>query len=317
MKKTLSLLAALIVALMLVGCGGDDSAPAETAEAEPEAQSAPEVDVPELAMSYLENIPPNKHIVPPAEVIDLLLAGEEPYILDLRRAEDYEAGHLRGAVNIPWGSSDIYEMMKYLPTDRVVYTYCYTGQTCGQYVTFLHLIGVDARTVNLGWNRALTKHESIDEVTETGTNPIDTSVENDIPAELYSAFVDYFEEMATRNGTPFANNIVAVDAAKAIFDAEDPDVMWIDQRRAEDHTAGHIPGSVSMPYDETFPDNVPLLPADKRLILYCYTGQGCGQTIAMLRLMGYDAFTLNSGMGTPGTMPVGWQNQGYPVASSD
>ena len=312
LKKTLSLLAALIVALMLIGCAGEEAGSTETA-AQPEAESAPEVNVPELAMAYLESIPPNKHIIPPAEVVDLVLAGEEPYILDLRRAEDYEQGHLRGAVNIPWGTSDLYEMIKYLPTDRVVYSYCYTGQTCGQYLTFLHLIGVDARTVNLGWNRALAKHESIDEV----TNPIDTSVENDIPPALYDAIVDYFEEMATRNGTPFANNILAVDAAKAIFDAEDPDVMWIDQRRAEDHVAGHIPGSVHMPYDATFPDNVPLFPADKRLIFYCYTGQGCGQTIAMLRLMGYDAYTLDSGTGTPGTMPVGWKNQGYPMVSTN
>ncbi len=316
MKRTVIVLIVLVAALALLGCGNGGSASAPAAAA-PAAQAAPQVNIAQMAMDYLVNVPGNKHIVQPNDIMDRLLAGEELYLVDIRRADDYNQGHLRGAVNIPWGTPAIYEMIKHLPTDRTVYTYCYTGQTCGQYVPLLHLAGIDARTINLGWNRALSRHDRIAEVTSTTATPIDTGVVNEIPAALNSAIVDYFQEMATRNGTPFANNIVAVDAAKAIFDANDPDVLFICQRRPADFAEAHIPGSVSMPYDETFPDNIASIPSEKRLILYCYTGQGCGQTVAMLRLMGYDAFSLNSGMGTPGTMPVGWKNQGFPVVAAN
>ncbi|HCJ57468.1 MAG TPA: sulfurtransferase, partial [Clostridiaceae bacterium] len=55
------------------------------------------------------------------------------------------------------------------------------------------------------------------------------------------------------------------------------------------------------------------LPKDKKIIVYCYTGQTAGQTVAALRLLGYDAVSLNAGMGTPATGDAGWMNKGYPV----
>ena len=40
-----------------------------------------------------------------------------------------------------------------------------------------------------------------------------------------------------------------------------------------------------------------LLNARKKLIVYCYTGQTAGQTVAALRMLGYDAVSLRGGMG--------------------
>lgn len=315
MKKTLSLLAALIVALMLFGCGGDDSAPAETA-AQPEAQAAPEVDVVELATEYVRNIPSHKNIVQVDDIMDRLLADEDLYIVDIRRADDYNQGHLPGAVNMPWGTPDIYEMMRHLPTDRPVYSYCYSGQTCGQWIALMQLGGIDARSVMLGWNRGLSKHERLGEVVESEPSEIDTGFVNDVPDEVYDAVAAYFQDMATRAGTPFASNIISAENAKAIFDAEDPDVVFVSQRRPDDYAQAHVPGAVNIPYNSDMIENMASVPSDKRLIMYCYTGQSCGQSIAILRVLGYDAFSMNSGFGTPATMPAGWNNQGFPVESS-
>jgi rhodanese-related sulfurtransferase len=55
------------------------------------------------------------------------------------------------------------------------------------------------------------------------------------------------------------------------------------------------------------------LPKDKKIVVYCYTGQTAGQATAALRMMGYDAVSLNGGMGTPANAPMGWANKGYPV----
>jgi rhodanese-related sulfurtransferase len=56
-----------------------------------------------------------------------------------------------------------------------------------------------------------------------------------------------------------------------------------------------------------------MLPMDKKVVVYCYSGQTAGQTVAALRLLGYDAVSLKGGMGVGSNDPLGWSNKGYPV----
>jgi rhodanese-related sulfurtransferase len=58
------------------------------------------------------------------------------------------------------------------------------------------------------------------------------------------------------------------------------------------------------------------LPADQKILTYCYTGQTAGQTVAGLRLLGYDAVSLNGGIGWPPNKPLGWKNKGYETVSN-
>jgi rhodanese-related sulfurtransferase len=53
------------------------------------------------------------------------------------------------------------------------------------------------------------------------------------------------------------------------------------------------------------------LPKDKTIVVYCYTGQTAGQTVGILRLLGYDAVSLNGGVGMESNAPLGWANQGF------
>ena len=55
------------------------------------------------------------------------------------------------------------------------------------------------------------------------------------------------------------------------------------------------------------------LPKDETFVVHCYSGQTAGQAVAILRLLGYDAVSLKSGMGTPATGGSGWANEGFPV----
>ena len=52
---------------------------------------------------------------------------------------------------------------------------------------------------------------------------------------------------------------------------------------------------------------------DKKLIVNCYSGQTAGQTTAILRLLGYDAVSINSGMGTGMTGGKGYISEGFPT----
>ena len=52
---------------------------------------------------------------------------------------------------------------------------------------------------------------------------------------------------------------------------------------------------------------------DKPVVVYCYTGQTSSQTTAILRLLGYEAYSLSGGMGKEGG--AGWLGGGYPVVT--
>lgn len=62
--------------------------------------------------------------VPVSRVRELVEGGA--YILDVRTPEEYAAGHLIGAVNIPLG--EIRQRISEIPRDRPVYVHCRTGQ---------------------------------------------------------------------------------------------------------------------------------------------------------------------------------------------
>lgn len=55
------------------------------------------------------------------ELLRLALAGEV-MVLDVRPAEEYEAGHIAGAVNVP--ANELSRRLAELPTDREIVAYC-------------------------------------------------------------------------------------------------------------------------------------------------------------------------------------------------
>jgi len=113
--------------------------------------------------------------------------------------------------------------------------------------------------------------------------------------------------------TTYANFKISEDNAKKALDSTDPNVMFLSVRKAEDYAKGHISGAINIPFGQGMQDSFGELPTDKKIVTYCYTGQTAGQTVAILRLLGYDAVSLNSGMGTPATPGAGWANKGFPT----
>jgi rhodanese-related sulfurtransferase len=60
---------------------------------------------------------------------------------------------------------------------------------------------------------------------------------------------------------------------------------------------GHLPGAIQ--YDPklslTVNKDLLTLPTDKKIVVYCYTGQNASYTAAYLQILGYDAYTLTYG----------------------
>jgi len=74
----------------------------------------------------------------------------DPYILDIRSAEDYATGHIPGAANVGGGALFDADTLDDLPTEGQVVVACYSGQTAGQVVSVLNLLGYDAYSLKFG-----------------------------------------------------------------------------------------------------------------------------------------------------------------------
>ena len=265
---------------------------------------------------YFENMPSNNYIIASTDIVAMLTAGEDLVILDIRKADDYAKGHLKGAVNVPWGM-ELYNQLKFIPRDKDVYVTCYSGQTAGQAVLLLNVAGVSARSIKYGWKLGISKAEGFDAVTETETHLLDTSKTWKTDSTIDAAYKAYYGEFAALKGTPFASNIVSEENAKKILDSGDSDVVFVSIRQAKDYAEAHIETATNIPWGKGMNSMFASLPADKKIIINCYSGQTAGQTIAGLKLLGYDAVSLKSGMGTGVTAPSGWANREYPVVSSN
>lgn len=89
--------------------------------------------------------------------------------------------------------------------------------------------------------------------------------------------------------------------------------LLLDVRDRADHLAGHIPGSLSLPYHEfstTFPAVRDRLPLHGPILIYCY-GSHCGLSMRVakrLRVLGYDRLTVMEGGFDA------WQAAGLPIS---
>jgi rhodanese-related sulfurtransferase len=264
--------------------------------------------VEEAALDYFKSFESN-HIVPAVDVLAAIDAEEDIFILDIRQADVYEQGHLKGAVLAPW-NAELGKVIDYLPMDKPVYVYCYTGQTAGQAVALFRMAGIDAKSIRYGFNREISKIEGIENYLETDANILATDQENAINPAIKNAVVKYFEKMAASEVTNF------IIPSASLFDklqTGDESIFIISARQPDAYAEGHIDTAVNMPFGLGMNANFKEIPRDKTAIVYCYSGQTSGQTVAILRMLGYQALSLNSGMGTPVTAPAGWLNEGFPV----
>lgn len=308
-KKLLVLV--LTIALMtstFAACGGQ--------EAEAPAPAPEEVEstvVEDAAMGYFANLPENRNMIEMADLMTKIDAGEEMFILDVRSLEDYDKGHLKGAVNLPFASTAIAENLEFIPDDVPVFVYCYTGQTANQVTAVLNVAGKPVTNIKGGFLRGITVTEGHEAYLDMVSVPVPADTYA-VDEELKAAVADYFDVLVSYNGTPTANQNIAVEAVKEIIDSESDEYFILSVRQAEDFAKGHLPGAVNIPYGTGMQDSFADLPMDKKIIVYCYTGQTASQTVGILRLLGYEAYNMSFGMGSVET-EKGWLGAGYEVVT--
>jgi rhodanese-related sulfurtransferase len=234
----------------------------------------------------------------------------DPYIIDWRSAEDYAAGHLKGAVNM--ALSDLDTEIDSLPTDKLIVNVCYTGQNASFATAVINLVGQDPdyaglEAVNLKFGMcSVTDNTSILPKTDKWTAAVaadefnlDTTIET--ATETYS-----FPSPATGEKTIAAIIKANLDEAATEWSIPAADVFadtdsffivnyW---PAAEYADPGHIPGAYQFTPKTSLLSDASLnqLPTDQTIVVYCYTGQTSAQVTAYLRLLGYDAKSLLFGV---------------------
>lgn len=70
------------------------------------------------------------------------------YLLDIRKPDDFNEGHIEGAVNIPW--AEVGEFLEDLPKNCKIINICYSGQTAGQLTGIMKILGFDVCSLKGG-----------------------------------------------------------------------------------------------------------------------------------------------------------------------
>lgn len=300
MIRKRTVLSLIITLVFVVGFAGVSSVLAASEKVENEVNN------------YFANLPEDNAMIAQDNFVEKVKAGEDLFILDIRGEDVYNEGHIKGAYNLPWGSEAISENLDKLPADETIYVYCYTAQTANQTVALLNFAGFEAKSVKFGWNLGITRVDGYEDIVETEVNELEGTTSYEIDSEIKSAVVDYYKGLAEVSGTTFANYKISEENLKMLVDAE-ADITILSIRQPSAFEEGHIPGAVNIAWGKGMQENFDQLSKDKQIVVYCYTGQTAGQAVAGLRMLGYNAVSLNGGMGTAVNKPHGWLNQGYDV----
>ncbi|MCR1898928.1 rhodanese-like domain-containing protein [Irregularibacter muris] len=298
-----------VASFAFTACSGGET-PSATDEENKGAQETvkPEENVVETAANNYFDTMENSHMMKADEFIEKVKAGaEDVLILDIRRAEDYDQGHIKGAVNLPFGT-DVSDNLENIPKDKPLLVYCYSGQTASQTIALLHVAGFDATNITSGWNGGISQVEGYEEAVETTKNEL-PEAKTEIDPEIKKAIADYYAGFETVQDTDFAINKVSVENTKKMLDEKDESIFLLDIRAEEDYKEGHIEGAVNIPYGKGMQEQFNTLPKDKTIVVICYSGQTADQTNAILRLLGYKS------VGMSGGMKGGWEEAGYPVVT--
>jgi len=238
-------------------------------------------------------------------VFDNLTDGDtsnDPYIIDYRKAADFADGHIKGAVNIPL--SELMAKVKdgTIPKDKTILNVCYTGQTASAATAVLNMLGYNAQNLLFGMCAVDTSisntHKWLSQIAED-------EHANDLVSDVSTTTTTY--DFPTINtGKETAEEIIQERFSPSGWTISSDDV-WDNPSNyfiinywpeADYINPGHIPGAYQFTPKSSLKstEKLNLLPTDKTIVVYCYTGQTSAQVAAYLRILGYDAKSLLFGV---------------------
>jgi rhodanese-related sulfurtransferase len=252
---------------------------------------------------YINNAAPA--VVSASSVNTDILAGANIAIIDVRSGADYAIGHIQGAVNVAIADIVTYYKNNNLSSKTKVIVTCYTGQSAGLAVAALRLSGFsNVSSLKWGmcswayptsWNNAklygqttpITKQMTANAKNTAGSLPTFTSTGKTTGAEIFES----------RLATVLTEGFTAIGITRETVYANLSNYYIVNYWPAAEYDQGHIEGAIQYTpkNDLKLATFIKTLPTNKTILVYCYTGQTSAQVATYLRILGYDAKSLQFG----------------------
>ncbi len=229
------------------------------------------------------------------------IATNDYYIIDLRSAADFAAGHIEGAINstLP----EILTKAEGHGTKKIMVV-CYTGQTAAVGNMALRLSGYPTSMIMKwgmsGWNATLDKITA--GVSSQGVGHANWTPAPGAPASnvefgdpvITSSAADATALLKERVTKALADGLVTITGADALAA---PETYFINNYWAATDvtTYGHIKGAYRILPLTLANNEYKYLSTTKPVVTYCWTGQTSAMITTYLRVLGYDAKSLKFG----------------------
>ncbi len=313
MKRVLAIaLSAAMLVSMMAGCSSNENSTetsTNTTEQTTEAPETTEEEAPAEEEASTDEETSSEIVAPEADVemqyitvedASANLESDDYTFIDVRKAEDYAASHIPGAISADMDAAKngdfdagVATMQEVLNSgvDNNLVLICYSGKTYAQATTnVLSALGYDMSKVYTLEGGFTAWTETYPDNVESGEAAADTA-STEIVAPEADVEMQY----------------ITVEDASANLESDD--YTFIDVRKAEDYAASHIPGAISADMDAAkngdFDAGVATMQevlnsgVDNNLVLICYSGKTYAQaTTNVLSALGYDmskVYTLEGG----------------------
>ena len=246
-------------------------------------------------------------------------------IVDARDREEFEMGHIAGALSLPYGEATPDRVEGVDPGGRPIITYCDPDCEVSMELAWEFVVQAGHRKV-LVFVGGFPEWKAAGYPVETGPGDGRTAVAAAEPTG--SSFTTYVDDPMGFFGSDDADGEPALpeipeldrplstemDTVKRFFDARA--ALFLDTREAEEYVEGHIPGALCYPYDVVRDDPGvldDLDPGDRPIIAYCGGGTceiSMGVADALIARGHRKVLVYMGGMPE-------WTAAGYPVAGGE
>ncbi len=224
-------------------------------------------------------------------------------VIDVRDLEDFQAGHIPGAVHATLPTLlDVVDAQGW-PMDEPICVTCYTGQSAGHAKIALELLGYDnVKTLSFGmsaWNSIQCDSWSSQVGDQLGT----FEVTNNNPSLTEVGFPSLDGNLESRVRATLAAGFKAKSFSVILDNLENYFIInyfgeldYLGQGSVG--VPGHIPGAYQFSPRQSLALDAMLdtLPTDgTEIIVYCWTGQHSSQVTFFLNMLGYNAYSLKFG----------------------
>ena len=227
-------------------------------------------------------------------------------VLDIRSEDWYAYGHIQNAENVEGPELLNYFETKITPAnfDKITIV-CYSGQSAAYYAGLLRLAGYN-NVYNLKWGMSswadefatnMWKKNSTDafaDKLETTANPLP---EKSNAPTIATGKIEGKDILKARLKDAFAKPYKDFIVKPEVVFENPSDYYTVNYVNEEKYNFGHVPGAVRYQPNTSLSSATDLytIPADKKVLINCETGQSAAYAVAYLQILGYDVYNLGYG----------------------